>query len=318
MRTQTTSIMQRARGQGLLLLIAIVAGASLAPFIQGDAQATMYLCPGKTGDIIQVQPGPGCKPLVDQKAEADKQTAKPRPDIGVKPDNIETSVSSFLKRYREFMSCCSTDTGMLKEIDDLAYEAGEILKQADELVGQRFSLVASHGALVLPVVEARDKLRALKAKHKQLDQAYEKTESLDYEEAARERRKIQEEEAATQREFRPAPQPSRAPTGKDVGNSRLNETSQTGPALGGTSTLNRDSAVGAAAGNSSLDRAARTGTESVGQSGLNDASQTGPALEDTSSFNRSTQIGPGLKGGSSLNEQSSTGPSVGQSDLNRR
>ena len=282
----------------------------------------MYLCPGKTGDIIQLQPSAGCKPLVDQKAEqkaeADKKPARPRPDIGVTPDNIEASVASFLKRYREFLSCCSADPAMIKDIDDLDYEAGEILKQADKLVGQRFSLVASHGALVLPVVEARDKLRALNAKHKQLDQAYEKAESLDYEPAARERRKIQEEEAAMQREFQPVQQPSRAPTGKDVGDSRFNATSQTGPALGGTSTLNRDAAVGPAAGQGTLDKAARTGTESVGQSGLNEASQTGQALEGTSSFNSSSQIGPGLKGSSSLNEQSSTGPSVGQSDLNRR
>ena len=307
---------------GLLVFGLVLAGAGVAPFLQDSAQATMYLCPGKTGDIIQLQPGPGCKPLVDpkaeQKAEADKKPAKPRPDIGVTPDNIEASVASFLKRYREFMSCCSTDPAMIKDIDDLDYEAGEILKQADKLVGQRFSLVASHGALVLPVVEARDKLRALKAKHKQLDQAYEKAEGLDYDAAGRERRKLQEEEAAMQREFQPAPQPSRAPTGKDVGDSRFNDISQTGPALGGTSTLNRDAAVGPAAGQGTLDKAARTGTESVGQSGLNDASQTGPALEGTSSFNRDSQIGPGLKGGSSLNEQSSTGPSVGQSDLNKR
>ena len=307
---------------GLLVLGLVLAGAGVAPFLQDSAQATMYLCPGKTGDIIQLQPGPGCKPLVDpkaeQKAEADKKPAKPKPDIGVTPDNIEASVASFLKRYREFMSCCSTDPAMIKDIDDLAYEAGEILKQADKLVGQRFSLVASHGALVLPVVEARDKLRALKAKHKRLDEVYEKAEGLDYEQAARERRKIQEEEAAMQREFQPAPQPSRAPTGKDAGDSRFNDISQTGPALGGTSTLNRDAAVGPAAGQGTLDKAARTGTESVGQSGLNDASQTGPALEGTSSFNRDSQIGPGLKGGSSLNEQSSTGPSVGQSDLNKR
>jgi len=307
---------------GLLVLGLVLAGAGVAPFLQEPAQATMYLCPGKTGDIIQLQPGPGCKPLVEPqaapKAEADKKPAKPRPDIGVTPDNIEASVASFLKRYREFMSCCSTDPAMIRDIDDMDYEAWEILKQADKLVGQRFSLVASHGALVLPVVEARDKLRALKAKHKKLDEAFEKMEGMDYDAAGRERRKIQEEEAAMQREFQPAPQPSRAPTGKDVGDSRFNETSQTGPALGGTSTLNRDAAVGPAAWQGTLDKAARTGTESVGQSGLNDASQTGPALEGTSSFNRDSQIGPGLKGGSSLNEQSSTGPSVGQSDLNRR
>ena len=306
---------------GLLVLGLVLAGAGVF-FLQDSAQATMYLCPGKVGDTIQLQPGPGCKPLVEpkaeHKAEADKKPAKPRPDIGVTPDNIEASVASFLKRYREFMSCCSTDPAMIKDIDDLDYEAGEILKQADKLVGQRFSLVASHGALVLPVVEARDKLRSLKAKHKQLDEAFEKAEGLDYDAAGRARRKIQEEEATMQRESQPAPQPSRAPTGKDVGDSRFNDTSQTGPALGGTSTLNRDAAVGPAAGQGTLDKAARTGTESVGQSGLNDASQTGPALEDTSSFNRASQIGPGLKGSSSFNEQSSTGPSVGQSDLNKR
>ncbi len=306
---------------GLLLLGLVLAGAGVAPFLQEPAQATLYLCTGKTGDIIQLQPGPDCKPLVDpkaeQQAEADKKPAKPRPDIGVTPDNIEASVASFLKRYREFMSCCSTDPAMTKGID-VDYAAGEILKRANKLVGQRFSLVASHGALVLPVVEARDNLRALKAKHQQLDQAFEKAEGLDYDAAGRARRKLQEEEAALQREFQPPPQPNRAPTGKDVGDSRFNDISQTGPALGGTSTFNSSAAVGTAAGNSSLDKAARTGTESVGQSGLNDASQTGPALEGMSSFNRDSQIGPGLKGGSSLNAQSSTGPSVGQSDLNKR
>ena len=318
MLTSPSAIAQALKGQGLCLLITIVAGAWLAPFIQDAAQATMYLCPGKNGDIILVQPGPGCKALVEPQADTDKRPSQPRPGIGVKPDNIEASVASFLKKYREFLSCCSTDPGTIKEIDDLEYEAGEILKVADTLVGQRFSLVASQGALVMPVVEARGKLRSLKAKHKQLDQAYEKAESLDYDAAGRERRKIQEDEAAIQKDFQPGRQPGRAPTGKDVGNSDLDQTSRTGQALGGTSTFNSSAGVGADSGrNSSLNNSARTGTESVGRSGLNEASQTGPTLEGKSGFNRNSQVGPGLKGGSSFNEQSSTGPSLGKSDLNR-
>ncbi|MDE3224578.1 MAG: hypothetical protein KGO52_12775 [Nitrospirota bacterium] len=318
MRPQTISIIQRAGGQGLLLLIAIVAGTSLVPFIQGSAQATMYLCPGKTGETIQIQPGPDCAPLVDQTPPDERRPVKPEISAAVKPGQLESAVSAFMHKYREFLSCCATDLTKKEELNDLEDEASEILKQGDALVGQRFSLVASHGALLLPVAQARNKLRDLRAKKEELYLGRDRANTMDYEAAGRERHRLKEEGAAVEREFQPDKQPSRAPTGKDVGNSRLNDISQTGPALSGTSTFNRDAAVGADAGNSSLDKESRTGTSSVADSPLNNASQTGSALEDTSSLNKSSRIGRDLGGTSTLNKESSTGPSVGDSDLNSR
>lgn len=291
--------------------------AVVAPGIPHEAGAAMYLCPGKGGQTLEIKPGPGCDPLVDQKPDEGRQV---KPEISglVKPGQLENAVTSFLARYREFVKCCATDTTKREAISDLEDEASEILKQADSLVGQRFSLISSHGALVLPVAEARAKLRHLKTTLDQLYLDRQRADSMDFEEGGRKKQKLNEEKATIERTYTPGRQPSRAPTGNSIGNSDLDQMSRTGPALSGTSTFNRDAAVGTESGrNSTINDAARTGTPSVGDSSMNQQSETGPALGGESTFNNSSRIGKDLENSSSFNKGSNTGPSVGNSDLNR-
>ncbi len=304
-----------AIGLVLLWCLAWLAGSP----DESAAANRLYLCPGKGGEsILSPKNGPGCEPLDEPPARPQDKPKKEKKKTwdDITYDNLETAVASFDRKYRDFLSCCASDPGSMNELDALEREATDIIDKAQGLVGQRFSLAASHGALVLPVVQARTKLRELRQRQQQLDRAYEKMQEADYETSGREKRKIREDEAALTKEFAAPTQFDRAPSGKDIGKSRLNDSSQTGAGLSGASSFNKQSSVGAASGNSDLNQSSRTGSTDVGSSRLNETSKTGDDLGATSTLNNASRVGPALGDTSSFNSSSSTGRSIGKSDLN--
>ncbi len=70
--------------------------------------------------------------------------------------------------------------------------------------------------ILLPIARAQDDLRKLKIRLERLGEAQDKLDTLRYEEAARERRRIQREEKSIPDEFAPIRPPASAPTGTEI------------------------------------------------------------------------------------------------------
>ena len=211
--------------------------------------APVYWCPNRTADQqIATTPEPGCVPLVE------KEEAKPKPGAPekntsrdpIKIHDLQNEASRFAQRYRRFLDCCANDVDSLDDITALQQDAKHILQSvqqkgifnstgfgigagSDGLGGGpgqspklgTFARQWTLSEIVGTVARARDDLQRLKARLQQLAEAKDKVDMLDYESAARERRRIRQEEEAIATEFRAKRPPESARTGMEIENTTL-------------------------------------------------------------------------------------------------
>jgi hypothetical protein len=297
----------------LILAFPLSMGVPDMTAAQSGAVATLFWCPNKPGSELQVRPGPGCHPLVEEKKDeqsTDKQDGKSGRKIQefptLKTDQIESAVSEYLKEYRSFMACCAAAPD-LETAAALEDRASDLIRQTATQLGASIYMSRNQG-LIVPVAQARDELRALQRKFGRINASKEKLELLDYEDAGKERRRIQEMEESAGREFSPKRDPSRAPTGADIGGS-----SPTGPAVGAPAPTGTN-----------IGKTAPTGT-AIGSPPppLGELVDTVPGTErnrdntlTTTQPVRGGTVGPDI-GNSSFNENARTGPALGDSSQNR-
>jgi hypothetical protein len=214
--------------------------------------APVYWCPDRTADRqITVTPEPGCTPLVD-KEEGQKVSGKEeKPKAPIKIVDIQNEASNFVHRYRQFLDCCANKIESIEDVEDLHEQASHILKSVQQKgiynsagfgIGDNSLGAGNEGLgggpgkspklgtfarqytlseIVGTVAHARDDLRKLKTRLEQLAESKQKIDTLDYETAGRERRRIEEEEDAIAKEFRAKRPPSSARTGMEIQNSTL-------------------------------------------------------------------------------------------------
>jgi hypothetical protein len=214
--------------------------------------APVYWCPDRTADRqITVTPEPGCTPLVD-KEEGQKVSGKEeKPKAPIKIVDIQNEASKFVHRYRQFLDCCANKIESIEDVEDLHEQASHILKSVQQKgiynsagfgIGDNSLGAGNEGLgggpgkspklgtfarqytlseIVGTVAHARDDLRKLKTRLEQLAESKQKIDTLDYETAGRERRRIEEEEDAIAKEFRAKRPPSSARTGMEIQNSTL-------------------------------------------------------------------------------------------------
>ena len=312
----------------LLLLFASTAWAASA---SPNPAAPVYWCPKNTPDqLFSASPAPGCVPLAekeDSTAEEPGKDPKPKKERDpIRIDSVQTEVSQFLSRYRDFLTCCAADIDSVPELEDLEGDARHLLKSIQDLglvnmqTNQRGMTVR---ALVAPVARAKDDLGTLKKRLKKLNESYDKADRADYETADRERRQIQDAEEGITKEFRPTVPPSSAKTGTEIGDTSL--PNRFGTSLGGgntpagtlpTATGTDIGSVVSPSSDPQTDLRLRRGLDTQ------DSSITprhGPAFQDTSlpnstGFEIGTPEGPMGPSGTVPR----AGPDIGDSSLNRR
>ena len=218
-----------------------------------NAPAPVYWCPSKMPDQqISTKKGSGCQPLYDKEAErAFQQKARAQGfDLSerepIKIVELQNAASQFADRYRNFLSCCTTDEDATTTITDLIYEANHILKAIQQKgifnssgfgVGSggnglgggpgqspklgTFARQFTLSEIVGTVARARDDLSSLGMRLDKLNEAKQTLGSEDYEASGRERRRIQEAEDAIKREFVSKKPAASAPTGMEIQDTTL-------------------------------------------------------------------------------------------------
>lgn len=262
--------------------------------------STLYWCAQRTGNELQLKPGRDCEPLIETKKEAAEGDGAEKTNPPVKVANLEYAVGSFLKEYREFLNCCANDVSNLDDISTLEDQASVLIGQAVTSLTPAAFLAVRNQGLVVPVVQARNKLRILKTRLEQLNALHRKMNSSDFEESAKQRRTLEETEQSITKEFRPSKEPARALTGTDIG-----RTGSTGANIG------QSAPTGDQIGNSS-----RTGSH-IGTTPptLGEIVET-PFPEQTGTSLSTTQ--PVIRGtvGPEIGTTPPTGSSVGDSTFN--
>ncbi|MBI4002973.1 MAG: hypothetical protein HY348_14480 [Nitrospira defluvii] len=209
----------------------------------------IYWCPNRKADKqITATPDTGCTALYD----AERDSKKPdKPDQSghdestqkepLKIVNIQNEASKFAREYREFLDCCASDFDSLERIDELLEQSNHLLMSvqqkgiynsagfgvgsgADGLGGGpgqspklgTFARQWTLSEIVGTVATARDTLTKIKTRLKELGDRFEKLDSLDYEQRAREERRIDEEREAITHDLRLRKPPGSAPTGMDI------------------------------------------------------------------------------------------------------
>lgn len=218
-------------GYTLIFGLAGVCTSILPPNVaaQTNKPGPVYYCPEKTPDQqISGRPDPGCIPLVDKAEEAAKAAkreaarkkgldVKERPPVRL--DNLEREITAFLGDYRAFLGCCINTPDSLDAVEDLEDRAAALLKNVQDQgltnmqTNQRGITLSQ---LIPPVAQAKLDLGRLRKKLEFLERAKEKLDDLDYETAGRERRRIQQEEEALLKDFRPTLPPESARTGTGI------------------------------------------------------------------------------------------------------
>lgn len=206
----------------LIVMLTPQVGQAQAPLARpSNPPALIYWCPNRTADQqITASPYDGCTPLIEEENEAGTQREKNGPvRQPIKLERIQGESSQFLRDYRHFLDCCAQDVDFLDEVEDLRIRASDLLK-AIQLTGFVNMGTSQRGMtlreILPPIAQARDDLRKLKTRLEQLGRSKETVETLGYEEAGRERRKIQHEENAISKQFRPKRPPAAARTGTEI------------------------------------------------------------------------------------------------------
>jgi hypothetical protein len=281
------------------------------------AQATMYRCPNKPDYAqLQAKPGPGCEPIVEAEKEPEKKTDKKKEREPLAIADVEQSARAFMDQYRRFLACCATDPGSLEELEELEAQSSDIVKELEKRLtssDKLRTLTVQGRGLVSGMTQVRDKLRSLKARLQRLTKSKDNLDTLDYESAGRERRKIQDIEESISRDFRPETGASRAPTGSTIG-----VTPPTGPAIGATAP------TGTQIGNGPppLEEFVNT-PPGIERSRDNTLKPTAPVTTGTvgSDIGTTPTVGPDIErvlgGGSSTNSSARTGAAIGDSSSNR-
>jgi hypothetical protein len=218
-----------------------------------NAPAPVYWCASKTPDQqISTKKGSGCQPLYDEEAENSfQQKARAQgfdlPEREpIKIVELQNAASQFANRYRNFLSCCTTDENATTSITDLIDEANHILKAVQQKgifnssgfgVGSggnglgggpgqspklgTFARQFTLSEIVGTVARARDDLSSLGTRLEKLNEAKQTLGSADYEASGRERLQIQEEEDSIRREFKSKKPAASAPTGMEIQDTTL-------------------------------------------------------------------------------------------------
>jgi hypothetical protein len=289
-----------------------------------SAASTLYWCLDRKADQqYSATKGSGCAPLVEKKetrtAEQEGETpASDKPPRDFKIENLQGDVSTFLNKYRRFLDCCKTDLTELQQIEELGDEVGELLTFAQANLSNHS--LASRGIMlremISPVAKARADLRTLHTRLEQIGEASNQREQVEFEEAGRETRAMQEIEESIDKDIRAPKLPASAKTGVDIGvapaaGPNIGKSPKAGSAIGNVGRTGQDIGVSpksskdiGASGPTGFDIGAtgRAGA-SIGESTLNsDTSSTA-----NSSLQRSTV-------GSSISD-SSIGSSLGSSTI---
>lgn len=218
--------------------------------------APVYWCPDRTADKqITTMSEPGCSPLVDREKKADGKEESARAPLKI--HEIQNEASSFAHKYRNFLDCCANNVDSIEDVDKLEEDASHILKSIQQkgiynsagfgkgdggstagpgdgtgngglgggagkspklgTFARQFTL----SEIVGTVARARDDLRKLKTRLEQLAESKQKVDTLDYEAAGRERRRIEEEQDAIAKEFRAKRPPASARTGMEIQNTTI-------------------------------------------------------------------------------------------------
>lgn len=218
-----------------------------------NTPAPVYWCPSKTPDQqISTKKSSGCLPLYDKEAE-DLFLEKARAQgfdfperQPIKIVDLQNAASQFADRYRNFLSCCTTNSDATGKIADLIDEANHILKAVQQKgvfnssgfgVGSggdglgggpgespklgTFARQWTLSEIVGTVARARDDLSSLSMRLEKLNEAQQSLGNADYEASGRERLRIQEEEEAIRREFKSKKPAASAPTGMEIQDTTL-------------------------------------------------------------------------------------------------
>ena len=263
--------------------------------------STLYWCAARAGNQLQLNSGPGCEPLIEAKQNSGRDDgtndAKAPTNIG----NLENAVSAFLRDYRALLDCCANDVSSTDDISKLEERASSLIADAVDHLSPAAFLAARNQALVVPVVEARSKLRLLTARLKQMNAAQDQVGGLDYEQSAKERRRQEESDDAITREFQSTREPARAPTGTGIG-----RPGSTGEAIGRSGSSGPQIGASPATGS-------RIGTTPPT---LGEIADTSPGQRPDTSLGTTEPVTRGVVG-AEIGTTPRTGSSIGSSTLNR-
>jgi len=280
--------MRTNTAQTSLSLTFLLAGAATCCSLTAStafAASPLYYCPDRKGDQqYSASKGPGCVPLVEKKDPGADDRTDDKPPHDFKMEHLQRDVSTFLREYRQFLDCCKTDLGELRQVEKLGDEVGELLTFTQTNLSN-YSL-ASRGIMlrdmIPPVAKARTDLKTLRARLEKINDLSNRLDSLSFEEQGREARRIREIEESIEKDIHAPKQPESAKTGVDIGVAPV-----AGPKIG---------------------RSSKTGSD-IGQEGL-----TGQEIGASPKSGR--DIGGSGPSGFDIGATGRAGPSIGESTLN--
>ena len=301
------------------LIVAMAFGWLFADFAQ--SASTIYYCPARKADQqYSATPAPGCMPLVDEKqAGPDGESLRPQQEpVDFKVENLQSDVSIFLSRYRQFLECCKTDLSELQQIEEMGDQVDDLLKSTQAKLSNHSLASRGNmlGEMISPVAQARSDIRKLRATLNRIGTISNTRESGDLEGSGRAAQAIREMEESLERDIQ-APKQSTGPkTGPNIGNApaagpNIGKTPKTGNTIGGQGVTGQE--VGASSRSS----------HDIGSSGpagfaIGGTGRAGPSIGESRLNNEeSSSVGSSLQRstvGSSLSD-STVGSSFGGSSV---
>lgn len=267
-----------------LLLIGAATFCALTA-LPASAASPLYYCPDRKADQrFSAANGPGCVPLVEKNEREANVNSRDKQPRDFKMQNLQSDVTTFLIKYRQFLECCKTDLAELQQVEALGDEVGELLAFTQANLSN--SSLASRGIMLRemmsPVARARGDLKLLRARLEKINDLSGPRDSLSSEEQAIQAQHIREIEESIEKDIRARKLPASAKTGVDIGVAPA-----VGPGIGRTPTTGVD-----------IGREGKTGQE-IGASPRS-----------------SRDIGGSGPTGFEIGATGRAGPSIGESNLN--
>jgi len=292
--------------------------------VTASAASPLYWCPDQKADRqYSAEQGPGCVPLVEKKEtqtteEEGEISTNDKPPRDFKIENLQSDVSTFLNKYRQFLDCCKTDLTELQQVEEMGDEVGDLLKSTQANMSNHS--MASRGIMLremIPTVSrARADLKKLRATLERISTSTNTRDSEDFAASGREAHAIRELEESIERDIR-APKLSTGPkTGASIGNApaagpSIGKTPKTGNTIGAEGVTGQD--IGASSKNSHDIGSTGPAGFAIGGTG-----RAGPSIgESTFNSESSSAVGSSLQRstvGSSLSD-STVGSSFGGSSV---